>query len=85
MRQFPSCLLFALLGIGPLLAGPPSNMDQALALIQRAKEAYAKVTDYECMLIKREKLAEGLSPNHLIHLKVRTTPFCVSMCWIEPK
>jgi len=85
MRGRLACWMVVLFTLCDLDASPPSNMDQALALIQRAKQAYAKIDDYECMLIKREKLADGLSPNHLIHLKVRTTPFCVSMCWIEPK
>jgi hypothetical protein len=86
MRIGSTVLLLAILLLGSSVAAPPaSNMDQALVLIQRAKAAYAKISDYECMLLKREKLAEGLSPNHLIQLKVRTAPFCVSMTWVEPK
>src|SRR5262245_25755603 len=64
---------------------PADPFKEPLELIARAKAAYAKVTDYSCNLIKRERLEGELSPNHLIALKVRKEPFSVSMVWQEPK
>ena len=49
------------------------------------KDAFAKVKDYSCRLVKRERLEGELSPNHVIDLKVRNDPFSVSMVWQEPK
>src|SRR5262245_56996842 len=68
-------------------APPPRThpLDEPLALAARAKTAFSKVKDYSCRLIKRERLEGGLSPNHLIDLKVRHDPFSVSMVWQEPK
>jgi hypothetical protein len=62
-----------------------TSMKEPLALIARAQAAYAKVRDYSCTLVKREKLGAKLSPNHVIALKVKTSPFSVSMRWQEPK
>src|SRR5262249_37271693 len=58
---------------------------EPLALAAKAKAAYAKVTDYSCILVKREKIGDKLTPNHIIHLKVRKAPFSVNMLWKEPK
>jgi hypothetical protein len=82
--------LILLVAVAPLAhaqsgSSAPDAIDQAIRLIEKAKAAYEKITDYECVLVKREKLGDSLSPNHLIQLKVRTSPFCVSMCWNEPK
>ena len=54
-------------------------------LIARAREAYARVKDYSCTMIKRERLEGVLSPNNVITLQVRNEPFSVSMVWQEPK
>jgi hypothetical protein len=59
--------------------------DEPLALIARARSAYAKVNDYSCTLIKRERIRGKLTPNHVIVLKVRMTPFSVNMLWKEPR
>jgi hypothetical protein len=60
-------------------------MAEPLALVARAREAYAKVRDYTCTLVKRERMAGALTPNHVLTLKVRTSPFSVDMVWKEPK
>ena len=64
--------------------GSPDPMKEPLALIAKAKAAYAKVRDYSCTLVKRERIDGKLTPNHIIVLKMRTSPFSVSMCWQEP-
>jgi hypothetical protein len=60
-------------------------MKEPLELIARAKTAFARVKDYSCKLIKRERFDGELSPNHVIELKVVQKPFSVSMLWQEPK
>jgi hypothetical protein len=64
---------------------PADPMKEPLELVAKAKAAFAKVKDYSCRLIKRERLEGELSPNHVIDLKVRNDPFSVSMVWQEPK
>ena len=56
-------------------------LDEPLRLIARARKAYAKIKEYSCTMIKRERLEGELSPNHLIALKVRKEPLSVSMVW----
>jgi hypothetical protein len=60
-------------------------LDEPLRLIARARAAYAKVKDYSCTMIKRERLQGELTPNVVITLQVRKEPFSVSMVWLEPK
>jgi hypothetical protein len=64
---------------------PAHPLDEPLELVAKAKDAFAKVKDYSCRLVKRERLEGELSPNHVIDLKVRNDPFSVSMVWQEPK
>ena len=80
------CLL--LLAACPLVraqAVRPNPMDEPLRLVALAKAAYAKVADYQCILIKREKFDAELGPNQVIELKVQAAPFSVHMKWNEPK
>lgn len=68
-----------------LLAADPCPLSEPLALITRAKAAYAKIDDYSCRLIRRERLDGELGPNQVIALTVRVKPFSVAMKWAEPK
>ncbi|MGL4554765.1 MAG: DUF1571 domain-containing protein [Gemmataceae bacterium] len=84
----PSIVLLLLAAAAPLARGEdarPNPMDEPLRLVALAKASYAKVADYQCVLIKREKLDGDLGPNQVIDLKVRSAPFSVSMRWTEPK
>lgn len=79
---------FLLFAFAPLVRADdnkPLPIDNALRLVALAKAAYAKVEDYQCILIKREKLDGTLGPNQVIEMKVRKVPFSVSMRWSEPK
>jgi hypothetical protein len=69
----------------PAKGKPADPMKEPLRLIARARAAHAKLTDYSCTLIKRERLEGELTPNHVITLKVRKEPLSVSMVWQEPK
>jgi hypothetical protein len=64
---------------------PAAPLDEPLRLIAQARAAYAKINDYACVLVKRERLEGALSPNHVISLRVRARPFSVSMRWHEPR
>jgi hypothetical protein len=61
------------------------SLQEPLALIAKAQQAYAKVNDYTCTLIKRERIRGRLTPNHVIVLKLRKSPFSVNMLWKEPR
>jgi hypothetical protein len=67
----------------PLTKG--DSLAEPLALIAKARAAYAKVNDYSCTLIKCERIRGKLTPNHVIALKVRKSPFSVHMLWKEPR
>jgi hypothetical protein len=62
-----------------------SPFKEPLALMHRAKAAYAKVDDYTCLLIKREKLGDKMTPDNVIEMKLRKSPFSVAMKWQQPK
>jgi hypothetical protein len=62
-----------------------SPVDEPLRLTTQARAAYAKVTDYQCVLIKRETIEGELGPNQVVEMKVRANPFSVYMKWQEPK
>jgi hypothetical protein len=66
-------------------AAKGDSLEEPLALIARAQQAYAKVNDYTCTLIKRERIRGKLTPNHVIALKVRKSPFSVNLVWKEPR
>jgi hypothetical protein len=73
-------------GVVPATAKAPAEpLDEPLRLIAQARDAYAKVNDYACVLVKRERLEGSLSPNHVIALRVRAHPFSVAMRWHEPR
>jgi hypothetical protein len=73
------------LALAPGMAGPPADpLTKPLALLDRARAAYAKVEDYSCTLIKRETVAGTPLPQEVIALKVRKAPFSVAMRWRKP-
>jgi outer membrane lipoprotein-sorting protein len=79
-------LLALLPGLAPAQAAKKADpLDEPLRLIARAQAAYARVKDYSCTMIKRERLEGELTPNVVITLLVRKEPFSVSMVWQEPK
>jgi hypothetical protein len=82
----------ALLGLGALALGgaerpatKPSPLDEPLRLIAAARASYAKVRDYTCTFIKREKLDDTLGPANVMFMKARSKPFSVGFIWLEPK
>jgi hypothetical protein len=72
----------------PAASNPATKGDslaEPLAQIAKAQQAYAKVNDYTCTLIKQERIRGRLTPNHVIALKVRKSPFSVDLVWKEPR
>jgi hypothetical protein len=73
---------------GPAAAPPAaaaSPMDEPIRLVKQAREAYAQVRDYSCVLVKRERVGGQLPPDNVILMNVRTRPFSVYLRWQEPR
>ena len=68
----------------PASAAGAGPMDAPLRLIADARQSYHGIQDYTCLFIKRERLGNKLSENHLIAMKVRAQPFSVYMRWQQP-
>jgi hypothetical protein len=60
---------------GPV--GPPAGMGQAIALLTEARQTFQSVRDYECRLVKRERVKGVLLPEGVLTMKVRNDPFSV--------
>jgi hypothetical protein len=75
--------LLGLPGVAP--ADPPSPLDEPLKLIARAREAYAKVSDYTCTFVKKERIGGTLTPDHVILLRARPRPFSINLRWQAPR
>jgi len=68
--------LLAVIGQSPI-GDKPATMDQAIRLITQARERFEKVHDYECKLLKRERVGGVLLPESELTMKVRNEPFSV--------
>jgi hypothetical protein len=55
----------------------PSSMDQAIDLLTKARQRFQDVQDYECKLIKRERVNGTLLPEGTATMKVRNNPFSI--------
>jgi uncharacterized protein DUF1571 len=80
------CLLAAILGILQSTSAAlgqtrpvdaPANIDQAIALLDEARQSFRKVRDYECSLVKRECVNGTLLPECVMTMKVQNKPFSV--------
>jgi hypothetical protein len=60
-------------------------LDRALQLVYEARKAYAEVRDYECTLVKQERVHGSLTPQDIILMKFRQRPFSVNMQWLSPR
>jgi hypothetical protein len=69
----------------PVPAQQVSPIDEPMRLIREAQQAYQKVHDYTCLLIKQERMNGKLPPRNVIEMKVRAQPFSVYLRWIEPR
>jgi hypothetical protein len=55
----------------------PTDLDKAIALLTEARLHFKKVQDYECKLIKQERVGGTLLPESASIMKVRSKPFSV--------
>jgi hypothetical protein len=71
---------------GPAAPAPPASaMDEPLRLIAAAREAYGRVQDYSCVLVKRERVGGQLTPDNVVLMNVRARPFSVYLRWQQPR
>jgi Protein of unknown function (DUF1571) len=66
-------------------ADAPTGMDQALALLTEARLHFQNVRDYECQLVKRERVNGVLLPESVMAMKARTNPFSVYLRCESPE
>ncbi|HEV3262669.1 MAG TPA: DUF1571 domain-containing protein [Gemmataceae bacterium] len=98
MRR-PECLgllglVLGLLDIGavgpaahgqPAAPAAPTGMERALALLTEARLRFRDIRDYECALVKRERVNGNLSPEHVLMMRVRNRPYSVYLRWLAPE
>lgn len=82
---FGVAALAGLSSTAPAGEAKDSPFREPVALILKAQAAYDKVKDYTCLFIKREKLDGQMSPDNVVEMKVRTSPFSVAMKWQQPR
>jgi len=58
-------------------ADTKTGMDQAIALLTEARLHFQNVRDYECRLIKRERVNGTLLPESVMSMRARNQPFAV--------
>jgi hypothetical protein len=62
-----------------------SPLDQPLRMAAEARQVYAQVRDYQCILITQERIKGMLQTEEVIQLSFRKDPFSVYMKWLSPK
>ena len=55
----------------------PTCMDDAIALLTEARVQFQLVRDYECRLVKRERVHGALLPETTMSMKVRNNPLSI--------
>jgi len=61
------------------------GMEQAIALLDQARVQFQTVEDYECRLIKQERINGVLLPPGVMIMKVRNRPFSVYLRSLSPE
>jgi hypothetical protein len=62
---------------GSAPADRAAGMEQAIALLAEVRLCFRNVRDYECRLVKRERVKSTLLPEEVMILKVRNKPLSV--------
>src|ERR1700722_11175720 len=60
-------------------------MDEPLRIIAAARQAYAQVQDYSCVLVKKEKMSNEPPVENVMSMTIRVEPYSVNLRWLEPK
>jgi hypothetical protein len=69
----------------PASADTPPSMDQAIALLTEARQSFQNVRDYECRLLKRERVKGELLPESTMTMRVRNKPLSVYLRCDSPE
>ncbi len=81
-------MLLGSVALAQTLAGQtatPSSMDQAIAILDEARSHFRNVQDYECRLIKRERVKGVLVPDSVMRMKVRNRPLSIYLQCESPE
>jgi hypothetical protein len=79
-------LLWSVVGVQAAHAQIAStNLDLDIALLDEARCQFQNVRDYECKLLKRERVNGVLLPENVILMRVRSNPFSVYIRCERPK
>jgi hypothetical protein len=71
-------LSLALTAYGQSSSGDrPANLDQAFVLLNEARGTFQHVQDYECQLVKQERVKGKLLPESMMIMRVRNKPFSI--------
>jgi Protein of unknown function (DUF1571) len=80
-----ACLTFAGSARAQAAQGSQGTMEQAIALLDQARLQFQAVEDYECRLIKQERVDGVLLPPGVMIMKVRNRPFSVYLRSLSPE
>jgi hypothetical protein len=70
---------------GTEVVSSTSPLDEPLRLIDMARQTYRGIRDYQCRMIKQERIDGKLQPRTTMAMSVRTEPFSVHLRWEEPR
>ncbi len=63
----------------------PATLDQAMSLLNQARQQFQAVQDYECRLVKRERIKGKLLPESVLTMKVRNNPLGIYLHCESPE
>ena len=61
-----------------------SDLERACTLLNEARRRFHDVQDYECTVVKRERVNGALLPESLMFMKIRERPFSVYLFGLAP-
>jgi hypothetical protein len=64
---------------------PSPTIDDAVRVIETARDRFREVRDYSCRLVQRERVDGKLPPETVMRLEIRTQPFSAHLSWLEPR
>jgi len=70
---------------GGTAAQGPSPFDNAIVLLNDARVRFTAVRDYQCRLVKRERINGTLLPESVMAMKVRNQPYSVYLYCEKPE
>jgi hypothetical protein len=77
-------MMAALLAPAPAEPGSASAMDQPIALLEQTRAVLGRVADYECTLIKHERVRGKLLAEQAMTMRARRQPYSVYLHFQSP-